>query len=92
MIQPILYLPFYLSKVNHHPIAVQLAATAEDGDNPIVTVQLGALAVVVEHQAVAGRHLNSFLNVVHSFVLDNEIAAQAFGQSIAKLLGFLMFL
>ena len=54
-----------LGEVHHHTVMVQLLGLAIDSDLPVVTMQLGALAGVVQLQLVGTRDFNMFLYVVH---------------------------
>ena len=44
---------FYFGEVAHHPIGIQFFRAAIYGDEPIVSVPVGAGAFVVERQSVA---------------------------------------
>jgi len=54
MVQPTLDVAFNLGEVDHHTILIQLFSTTVEGDDPVVTVQLRALALVVQHKMMAG--------------------------------------
>ena len=56
-----------LGEVHHHAVMVQLLGLAIDSDLPIVAVQLGALARIIQFQAVGPGDFNMFLYVVHLF-------------------------
>lgn len=45
---------FDISKIGHHAVAVELFGSAMHGDNPIMSMQLSAFALVVEAKAMAG--------------------------------------
>lgn len=47
-------------EVDDHPVLVQLFCLAEDLDDPVVPMQLAALARIGEVEVVAGRNLYSF--------------------------------
>ena len=52
-------------KIYYHPVCIQLARTAIDGDNPIMPVQILAFAGIGQRQAMCSRHLHSFDNCIH---------------------------
>jgi hypothetical protein len=55
-----------LGEVHHHTVMVQLLGLAIDSDLPVVTMQLGALARVIQFQSVSARDFYMFLYVVHT--------------------------
>ena len=57
-----------LGEVHHHTVMVQLASLAIDSDLPVVAVQLGALARIIQFQAVGPGDFNMLGYVIHIFL------------------------
>ena len=57
---------FYLAEVDDHAVMIQLARAAIDGDKPVVAMQLGTLALVVEAEAVSCRYFDLFFDIIHT--------------------------
>ena len=55
-------------EVAYHTVFVECARLAVYGDVPVVSVQVGTFAFVVQVEAVAGRHLHFLYDIVHGFV------------------------
>ena len=60
---------FYLREIDHHAVAVQLARTAFHSHFPVVAVQIGALARVIECQSVRGAEFKCFTDKIHVVVV-----------------------
>ena len=56
-------------EVCYHAVFVEVLGSAVDSDNPVVAVQVLALAFVVEGEPVAPCYLYSFRYVVHIITL-----------------------
>lgn len=65
MIQLALHQFFDMGEVRHHPVGVQLAGPAMDSDNPVVAMQILALAGVRKPKAMGGRYFQTFDNCIH---------------------------
>lgn len=55
-----------VGEVGDHAVGVEGFGAAVDGDDPVVAVEDGAFALVVELKIVAGGYFETFLDVVHS--------------------------
>ena len=58
--------PFDFGKVADHAVAVQLFGAAIDIDLPVVTVEVLALALIIEVELVAGGYFKGFADVIHN--------------------------
>ena len=51
---------FNTGKINNHPFCIKLFRTAINGDNPIVTMQIGTFTVIRKLQPMRSRNFHSF--------------------------------
>ena len=60
-----LYEVFDVTEVRDHSVAVQLLGTTADGNDPVMAVQIGAFALVVQLQAMSRRDGKCLFYVIH---------------------------
>ena len=67
MIEGVLYDFLDVGEIGHHAILIQLLRLAIDDNDPVMAVQVLALAFVRQHQVMCRRNLYSFFYVIHEF-------------------------
>ncbi len=56
-----------VGEVGDHAVCIKFHGSAVYGYDPIVAVEAGALAFVVERKTVCGGYFNAFCDVIHGF-------------------------
>lgn len=84
MVEHVDYASLDMGEIGDHTVGVELARAAFHSHDPVVAMQCGAFAFVVELEPVCGAYLQAFLYVVHSVLIISWVRDSGLEEGFAS--------